>query len=416
MASSVIQKPVPAAPQDAASTRAERPRKVLFLDHTAAISGGEIALANLVRHLNPEKVKAVVVLGADGPLRERLQTAEVHVIPLAPSVATQKKDLLGIRSLFRGRDIVHLAKYVSRLMKFMREHEIEIIHSNSLKADIIGGVAGRLTGRKVIWHVRDRIEDDYLPRPVVGAFRLLSRLIPHYVIANSIATLRTLELRPGALATSIPSGVELSDRIAIVHDGTVPQPVTRNHHVGFRIGLIGRISPWKGQHIFIQAAAQVHRRFPQTKFVIIGAALFGEEKYDREVRALPAQLGIESEVEFTGFCNDIPRMVASLDMVVHASITGEPFGQVIIEGMAAGKPVVATNGGGVPEIVEDGKTGILVPMSDVQAMTDAICKIIADPVRAAEMGRLGRKRVMENFTSDQTARRVEAVYEELSRR
>jgi glycosyltransferase involved in cell wall biosynthesis len=385
----------------------------LFLDHTAAISGGEIALANLVRHLNPEKVDATVVLGADGPLRERLQNAEVHVLPLASGVAMQKKDLLGIRSIFRVRDIVRLAKYVFRLMKFIREHEIEIIHTNSLKADIIGGVAGRLSGRKVVWHVRDRIEDDYLPKAVVRAFRFLSRVMPNYVIANSAATLRTLQLRPGAPATSIPSGVELGDRTAVVHDGTVPQPAASNPHFGFRIGLIGRISPWKGQHIFIQAAAQIHRHFPKTHFVIIGAALFGEENYDREVRELPAKLGIESMVEFTGFCNDIPGMVASLDIVVHASTTGEPFGQVIIEGMAAGKPVVATNGGGVPEIVEDGKTGVLVPMSDVQAMADAICRIIADPQRATEMGRLGRKRVIENFTSDQTARRVEAVYEEM---
>ena len=395
--------------------RAQPARRVLFLDHTAAISGGEIALSNLVRNLDPRKVKAMVVLGADGPLVGRLENAEVYVLPLAQSVATQKKDLLGIGTLLRVRDMLHLAKYIRRLMRFVREHEIEIIHTNSLKADIIGAVAGRLSGRRVVWHVRDRIEDDYLPKPVVWAFRFLARVLPHYVIANSAATLRTLCLRPGALATSIPSGVELSERTAIVHDGTPALPVTRAAVIRseFRIGLIGRISPWKGQHIFIQAAAKVHHRFPQARFVIIGAALFGEEKYDQEVRQQPRQLGIEPMVEFAGFCNDIPGMVATLDLVVHASTTGEPFGQVIIEGMAASKPVVATNGGGVPEIVEDGKTGMLVPMGDVQAMADAICQVVADPKTAAEMGRCGRKRVIEHFTSEQTARRVEAVYEEL---
>jgi glycosyltransferase involved in cell wall biosynthesis len=388
-------------------------RRVLFFDHTAAISGGEIALANLVRHLNPEEVHATIALGSDGPLRERLQNAEVFVLPLAPGIATQKKDLLGFRSLLRLGDIARTIKYVFSLMRFIQERRIEIVHTNSLKADIIGGMAGRLSRRKVVWHVRDRIEPDYLPRSVVRVFRFLSRVMPHYIIANSAATLRTLCLRPGALATSIPSGVELSERTAVVHDGTAPQPIACDSHSGFRIGLIGRISPWKGQHIFIRAAAQVQRYFPHARFVIIGAALFGEEKYNEEVRTLPGQLGIEPMVEFTGFCNDIPRMVATLDLVVHASTTGEPFGQVIIEGMAAGKPVVATNGGGVPEIVEDGRTGILVPMGDAQAMADAICRIMVDPDKAAEMGRLGRQRVMERFTSDHTARRVQAVYEEL---
>jgi len=272
--------------------------------------------------------------------------------------------------------------------------------------------------RRVVWHVRDRIEDDYLPRSVVRIFRFLSHVIPHYVIANSAATLRTLHLSSSALATSIPSGVEMSGNVAIVHDGTTAVETSstpRNDSV-FRIGLIGRISPWKGQHIFIQAATLVNKRFPKARFVIVGAALFGEEQYDKEVRQLPQELGIEHIVEFAGFCKDINLALSNLDLVVHASTKGEPFGQVIIEGMAAGKPVVATNGGGVPEIVEDGKTGILVPMGDATAMAEAICQILESPGRAREMGRKGRDRVAAHFTMDQTARRVEAVYEEMFRR
>lgn len=392
--------------------------RVLFFDHTAALSGGEIALANLIRHLDPGKVKVYVLLGEEGPIAERLRSVvDVHVMPLSPSVATQKKDLLGLSTLLRLRDILHVAGYVLRLMRFMSKHNIEVIHTNSLKADIIGGVAARLSGRRVVWHVRDRIEDDYLPSPVVQVFRFLARIIPHYVIANSGATLRTLHLHRGMPATFIPSGIELNGRIAIVHDGTttdVPKDTSAGDST-FRVGLIGRISPWKGQHIFIQAAALVNKRFPEARFLIIGAALFGEDEYDREVRQLPGQLGIQDVVKFTGFSNQVSQAIAGLDLVVHASTKGEPFGQVIIEGMAAAKPVVATNGGGVPEIVEDGRTGLLVPMEDAQAMADGICSILADPAKAREMGRLGRQRVAESFTLEQTARRVEAVYEELFR-
>jgi glycosyltransferase involved in cell wall biosynthesis len=391
---------------------------VLFFDHTAAMGGGEIALFNLVRSLNSKKFKAIVVLGADGPLADRMRAvAQTDILPLAKSVASQKKDKLGLATLFRFRDMLNVSTYIFRLVRFIKDQKVDLVHTNSLKADIIGGAAARLASCPVVWHVRDRIEDDYLPKPVVRIFRLLSHVMPNYVIANSAATLRTLHLRKGARSASIPSGIDLNGRSTVVHDGTSPGVLAEGNgpHSGFRVGLVGRISPWKGQDIFIKAAALVNRRFPQARFLVIGAALFGEDQYDQEVRQLPGQLGIQDKVEFTGFQNDIKHAIADLDLLVHASTKGEPFGQVIIEGMAAGKPVVATNGGGVPEIVEDGATGILVPMGDVEAMAEAICQILSDPARAKEMGARSRQRVADHFTLEQTARRVEAVYAEISR-
>jgi glycosyltransferase involved in cell wall biosynthesis len=396
--------------------RALSETRVLFLDHTAALGGGEIALFNLVRSLNSRKFKPIVVLGAEGPLADRLRPiADTSILPLSSSVASQKKDKLGVATLLRVRDMLSVFTYVCRLVRFINEQKIDLIHTNSLKADLLGGAAGRLASRPVVWHVRDRIEDDYLPKIVVRAFRLLSLVIPTYVIANSAATLHTLHLRRGARGTSIPSGIDLNGKTAVVHDGTSPGEVAERDTLrsGFRVGLVGRISPWKGQHIFIQAAALVHKRFPEVQFLVIGAALFGEDKYDQEVRRLPGELGIGDAVEFTGFRNDIKHAIAELDLLVHASTKGEPFGQVIIEGMAAGKPVVATNGGGVPEIVEDGETGILVPMGDAIAMAEAICQILSDPARARTMGERARQRVANHFTMEQTARRVEAVYDEI---
>jgi glycosyltransferase involved in cell wall biosynthesis len=202
-------------------------------------------------------------------------------------------------------------------------------------------------------------------------------------------------------------------RAVVVHDGTITTLArderAKNSEL-FHIGLIGRISPWKGQHIFLRAAAHVSKKFPNARFVIVGAPLFGEEEYEQVVRDLPGQLRIENVVEFAGFRSDIEQVISELDLVVHASVTGEPFGQVIIEGMAAGKPVVATNGGGVPEIVQDGSTGILVPMGDVQAMADAICEIMTNPARGRAMGIMGRQRVQDFFTVELTAGKVEAVY------
>ncbi|HZK82002.1 MAG TPA: glycosyltransferase family 4 protein, partial [Humisphaera sp.] len=177
------------------------------------------------------------------------------------------------------------------------------------------------------------------------------------------------------------------------------------------IGLVGRISPWKGQHIFLRAAVLVRERYPRARFQIVGAALFSEHDFEREIHALADSLGVADAVEFTGFREDVGDLIAAMDVLVHASTIGEPFGQVVIEGMAAGKPIVATNGGGIPEIVQDGVTGLLVPMGDAAQMADAVCQLLADPVKSQEMGQLGRRRVMKYFTIQQTAARVERIYD-----
>lgn len=179
-----------------------------------------------------------------------------------------------------------------------------------------------------------------------------------------------------------------------------------------RIGLIGRISPWKGQHIFIQAAAMIRDEFPNVQFQIIGAPLFSETEYESQVKHL-AREHLGEQVEFTGFVNDVQSVLAKLHIVVHASTVGEPFGQVVIEGMAAGKPVIATNGGGIPEIVVDGVTGLLVKMNDAGALADAMASLLHDPKKAQAMGKQGRERVLNLFAIERTAKAVEQVYREL---
>jgi glycosyltransferase involved in cell wall biosynthesis len=401
-----------------------RPVRVLYFDHTAALGGGEIALLNLVRHIDRIKVHPVVLLSANGPLCERLNpVAEVHVLPLSPDILKVKKDSLGLGFVLQVLKLLRTAIYICRVARWMRKMRIDLVHTNSLKSDIIGGFAARLCGLPVIWHVRDRIEDDYLPRPVVRVFRVLARMVPVFVIANSSATLATLGFGSAARGTAIPSDIELEhgeavegQQVRVVHDGLDVERCARAitpANGDPRIGLIGRLSRWKGQHVFLRAAAIVHREFPSARFQIIGAALFGQEAYEQEIRELCTELGLDSVVEFTGFRSDIQNTIANLEIVVHASITGEPFGQVIVEGMASGKPVIATNGGGVPEIVEDGVTGLLVPMNNPEELAEAIRRLLTDPHEAQQMALRGLEHVRRHFTIQQTARKVERVYEAL---
>ena len=385
--------------------------RVLYIDHTAKMGGGEVALVNLIRHVDRTLVTPIVLLFEDGPLADRLEKVSnisPHIRELDSSVAQTGKDTLGWRSVVKVRAIWLIFCHVIRVAHFAKHAQIDVIHTNSLKADVIGGLAGRLIGVPVVWHIRDRIDSDYLPKSIVTVFRLLSRLIPSYVIANSQATLATVRLKLSQRAKVIGSGVDLGT-LGILKQVTNDPHMTRSP----RVALVGRITPWKGQHIFIEAAAQVVRRHPEVRFQVIGAALFAEREYEESLYELCRELHIERYIEFMGFVDDVPARVSEIDILVHASITGEPFGQVIIEGMAAAKPVVATRGGGVPEIVVDGSTGILVPMGDAIQMAEAINYLVENPKVMIDMGVLGRKRVLDRFTIQHTCRMVERVYEEI---
>jgi glycosyltransferase involved in cell wall biosynthesis len=349
-----------------------------------------------------------VLLFSEGPLAQKLREIKVepHILPLSRELLDARKDSLGASSLGRLREIFSTLGAVRQVARFIRRLKPDLVHTNSLKSDLIGGFAARLARRPLIWHVRDRIDEQYLPKKVVKVFRFLARHIPTCVLANSRSTLETLKLPPGKCAHVAYSGIDFTPY-------EIPEVPRGGREDAPKIGLVGRIARWKGQHIFIQAAALVRQQFPAAQFDIIGAALFEEEDYEREIRAQVARLGLKEVVHFDGFRQDVAKAVHDLDLLVHASITGEPFGQVVVEGMAARKPVVATAGGGVPEIVEDGKTGLLVPMNDAKAMGNAICGILENPQRADEMGRAGHARVREHFTAPITTRSVEAIYDRM---
>ncbi len=398
-------------------------RTILYLDHTAKISGGEIALLNLIKALDRTRYTPVVVLASGGALAEKLEQdgVETHVIPLPLSVINTRKDVLGLNSLTRIRQAWLCVCYAVKLAVWARRRKVDLIHTNSLKADLYGGLAARLAQIPVLWHVRDRIADGYLPGPVAAAFRWMARTIPQAVVTNSESTLRCL---------SVPR-----ERIAVVHGGVSDRAFSRQMHVvhdGFDpeqfknilaaassfperpvVALVGRISPWKGQHIFLEAAAQVRKAFPQARFWIVGAALFEEHDYERSLHETVARHELEDSVEFLGFQDDIPHILEQADIVVHASTLGEPFGQVVIEGMAAGKPVIATDGGALPEIIQSGQTGLLVTMGDAQDMAHAVEALLSNPSRARAMGIAGQMHARQHFTNWHVARNIEKVYEKV---
>ena len=401
------------------------PTTVLYLDHTAKISGGEIALLRLIRALDRTLVTPIVLLGEDGPLMVRLTDAgiETHVMPLDPSISQVRKDTLGLGALKYATRLMSLIRYSRRVARFARERNVDILHTNSLKADIYGAFAARLCRKPVVWHVRDHIDPSYLPRPAVFLFRAMARILPNYILTNSQSTLDHLLLHNARRAVVVPSGVVVNR--FVVHDGIDPNGLEYGHGHGHGhgqticwdlpicIGIVGRIAKWKGQHIFLEAGAQLIEAGWDLSLIIIGAPLFGEDAYASELSQFVDKKGISDRVHFLGFCEDVQAEIRKLDILVHASISPEPFGQVVIEGMIESIPVIGTDGGGVSEIIQHGETGILVPMGDAGALVRELKALLEDPEKAHTLGAAGRRHVVENFTVEQTARKVEAVYEEI---
>lgn len=388
--------------------------KVFFFDHTAKWSGGEIALYRTLAALDRAAFSPVVIVSEDGPLVERLAELSIPttVLPLAQDLREVRKDTLGSGGIVRrlGTAAAY-ARYAVTLAQLLRKEKAQVLHCNSLKADFIGAVAGRLARVPVIWHVRDHINDAYLPRPMVRLFRLLAKSVPSTVLTNSQST--EDELFPRS------AGGAGRQRTKVVHDGLMASELLAPPPTSFtawrspivRIGLLGRLVEWKGQHVFIEAARLLTERKIEARFQIIGSALFGEQDYEAQIRRAAEPLG--ERVEFLGFRSDVPSLLRNLDILVHCSITPEPFGQVVVEGMAEGLPVIASDGGGVREIITDGVDGLRTPMGDAKALADALERLIGAPELASRLGLAAHGRVRSNFTAERTARAIESIYREL---
>ncbi len=377
-------------------TREQRVR-VVYLDHVARLSGGEIALMRLLTRF--QNVEPHVILGEDGPLADRLQQAgvSVEVLPIAASARDVRRDTVRFGATTPATAL-HTLTYTARLAWRLRTLRPDLVHTNSLKAGVYGSLAAKAAGVPLVWHVRDRIADDYIPAPAVRLVRSLIRHLADGVIANSTATLETLPSTDrGRLSWVIPASVEVS---------SLPRTPSAG---GTRFGMLGRIAPWKGQDLFLRAFASA---FPSgdERAIIVGAAMFGEEHYERELHALAVSLGISARVEFRGFREDVWPELASFDVLVHASVIPEPFGTVVLEGMAAGLAVLAADEGGPASVISDGETGRLFASRDTDSLAAAMRALRNDPGERERLGNAGVNAIAQ-YHPDAVARQLEQVYE-----
>jgi glycosyltransferase involved in cell wall biosynthesis len=374
------------------------------VDHVARLSGGEIALLRVLPELS-RHVDVTVILGEDGPLVTRLQAVgvAVEVMPLQTALRDLRKESVRPESLNLPA-LASLPGYIVRLRTRIRALHADIVHTNSLKAALYGGLAGRLAGVPVVWHVRDRISDDYLPSAAVRLVQLGSRLLPRVVLANSRETMRTIPRWRG----DAPYRIIVPDAVDAL-DGAE----RRSASASPVIGIIGRLAPWKGQDVFLAAFAQAFCG-TEVRARVVGSALFGEDGYASALRTRAEALGIAEQVEFRGFREDIWAELRELDVLVHCSIKPEPFGQVVLEGLAAGVPVVAAAAGGPAELITSGVDGILVTPGDSEGLATELRRLVADPGLRARLSSAGRERSRE-FAPERAVASLLKIYGQVAR-
>lgn len=382
----------------------------MILDHTGALGGAELSLARLLSHVDSSRFDVRVLLFAHGPFADRLRESgqSVEVLPLSPSVASTDRQAAG-RSV--SAVVVNILRTIPHALLVTRRVAAlspDVLHSTSLKADMIALPVSWLTRTPLVWHIHDRISEDYLPHRVSAALRFLARRVPRHVVVNSMATAATL---PGVRSITVAYPGFTPDQVGTEPSGRVPpQPPV--------VGMIGRVSPTKGQLVLVRAAARVLRQYPAVRFRIIGDALFGEAGYAAAVTREVDALGLGASVDIVGFVADPRAALDALTVCVHASPTPEPFGQVIVEAMIRGVPVVATEGGGVTEILRAGPAplGWLVPPGDDIALAGAITEALSDPEEATRRAQRAFASALSRFPIDRTVQAVEAVWSGTARR
>jgi glycosyltransferase involved in cell wall biosynthesis len=301
----------------------------------------------------------------------------------------------------------HLPPILSTLFKFrnlIKKRRIDLVHANDLRAALYSGRAARWQEIPFLWHVRVMESG--------GVAEKLAFSLADKVIVNSQAVGEKFSgwARKEEKVEVIYNGIDLEE----FNPGYRGQNIRKNFNWPRNIplvGIIGELTPKKGHHYFLEAAAQVLKEIPETKFLIVGSDP-PRRGCGKEIKSLAKKLGLAEKVIFLGYQEEIRDILISLSLLVHCP-RWEGFGRVLVEAMACGKPVVATRVGGIPEIVEDKVTGLLVSAENPEALAKAIIALLQDKEKACRLGMAGRKRAEKMFDIEESVKKTEKVYENL---
>lgn len=384
--------------------------RILYINgRSDKVAGAQLCLLNLIKRINHDRFEPIVLLYNKGEFAAALEGLETKVI------------VRELGTISRSYNPVKLVRFIFYLIiglyfvrRMITRYKIDIIHCNQNVCIFYAAIAGWTTEAKCIWHVRNRVSNF----GIIGS--LLYRLTHKIICVSDYIKVPFLKMFPDAVL-----------KVDTVYDGITqieetPEEMLVKLRKEFGIltsnkvvGTVGRITRWKAQDYFLEAVSILVKKYPDLKIMVVGDCVEGTDKeykesgkFKEELKEIVLKFGLSSNVIFTGFRKDACHIIKLFDVFVLPSIE-EPFGMVLLEAMVQGVPIVATNAGGVPEIILDGKEGVLVPPRQPQKMADAIEKIMTNKEAAKNLARNGLIRVRDNFSIKTSVRNIESIYEEL---
>jgi glycosyltransferase involved in cell wall biosynthesis len=397
--------------------RCARVLRVAYIDQVSELGGAEHLLLTLLSGIAQAGISPILICCQDGPLPNQARRRGIRtlIVPL-PRFASLSSIVRTVKipnpfaAFWNCLSLVRSA----RIMRSVFQAEgVDLVQTNSAFSHIYGGIAARLTNIPCVWYLHDLVETKRLLGAVAFIWRVLARLLATKVVADSKAAASGLSLGSGC--TVIYAGISACQR------GQINEA---SRDIGFRarlrlrddailVGYVGRISYVKGLDNLIRAAEQVIAVNNRVHFLIVGEGLGGESEYMAYLAAMVDRGRLRHRWHWLGYDPQASLKMAELDLLVLPS-RRECFGLVLQEAGLAGKAVVATRVGGIPEVVVDGETGILVPPDNPKELASALVRLINDPGEAHKMGCRARERITSLFSLPRYYLQFEQLYRTLA--
>jgi glycosyltransferase involved in cell wall biosynthesis len=367
------------------------------------VGGPAIQACALTTRLDPARYQTRLVAGAEAA--DEGSFLDLHGVSVA--------NLLRVPALGRELHPRHDAWTLATLVRLMRRERPHIVHTHTAKAGALGRLAAWLTGVPVVVHTfHGHVLDGYFSRAKTRTFLGIERTLAR-------ATSRLIAVTPTVRDDLLAKGIGRPEQFAVLRLGldldgfltTDRAAGTLHRQLGVPagtqlVGIVGRLVPIKAHEVFMQAAARVAAT-SGAHFVVVGD---GERR--AELTAMAERLGLRERVHFLGWRADLAAIHADLDVVALSSANeGSPV--ALIEAMAAGRAVVSTRVGGVPDVITHDRTGLLVPPADAEALAGAIHRLLGDPARRQALGVAARASVYPAYSMTRLIGEVDALYQEL---
>jgi len=385
-------------------------RTILFVHAADEMYGSDAILLSIIRALHGTEFEPFVVLPNDvtselpetSRLSGRLRAMKVPVATLPLAVLRRKYFTpTGAYTMWRRLD-----SSAQAVLDLVCDRDVALVHSHTA-AVFTGAECARRLGVPHVWHVSEIVE-----RP-----RFVRRLIARMVARRSDWVAAVSKAVRGHLLATQPAA---ADRVDVIYNGIEIAPYTRGNRdrvrrelgVGDRpvVGMVGRLGTWKGQELLVEAASHVIARRPDALFLFVGGVYDGQTYHFDELRDMAAKHGVSNHVIVQGYREDIPDVLAAMDVFVQPSLRPDPFPTTVLEAMASAKPVVATEHGGPCEMIVHGETGLLTEPGDATALADAIVQLLENDVFRKRAGDAGRQRVRQEFSLQAFDRRYLELY------